>query len=304
MNQTLTANTGRVVAAYGNRGKLLLADGTTARFLLKGRKLKPVCGDIVGWQTADSGKELILESINERHNQLRRAGHKGAADVLAANLDVLIVVMAAEPTPDFFLTDRYVASAAAMGCEAILVRNKTDIAGKRDEATETELVNYGKLGYGIVPTSTTRLEGIERVSELLAGKTGMLVGQSGVGKSSLINALVPDAAVAVAELSSSSLEGRHTTTASMMHALAADGWLIDSPGVRDFLPYFGDVREVQAGFIEIDQAAHECRFANCQHLREPSCAVKEGVENGNIMERRYESYKRLYHMVEDAQVSP
>jgi ribosome biogenesis GTPase len=304
MSQNPAKQAALVIAAYGKRGRLLLNDGTETGFLLKGRKLKPVCGDIVIWSQPDTGTDMILESIEERRNTLRRPDRKGNAAPLAANLDLLLVVIASQPKPDFFLTDRYIAAAHSMGCDAVILRNKTDLPGKLDTATEQELLAYGKLGYSTALTSTKLTQGIDDVAAHLAGHTGMLVGQSGVGKSSLINALLPSATVAVAELSSGTLEGRHTTTASVMHRLPENGWLIDSPGVRDFLPYFADVRAVQAGFIEIMSAAADCRFANCQHLREPGCNVKSGVEDGVISARRYESYKRLYHMTEGAQMEP
>ncbi len=298
---TNRGETAQVIAAHGKRGKLLLTDGSHAGFLLKGRKLKPVCGDVVSWQPA-AGDDLILESVQQRRNELRRSGHKGRPDVLAANLDLLCIVIAPQPAPDFFLTDRYIATAIAMDCEPVLIHSKTDIADPQDSGIEKELQNYSALGLQVISTSTRSNRGIDAVATLLSGHTGMLVGQSGVGKSSLINALVPDAEVAVAALSRSSLEGRHTTTASIMHQVGGNGWLIDSPGVRDFLPYFDDVRDVQKGFSEIMQASGNCRFANCQHLREPGCAVKSAVAEGVISERRYDSYKRLYHMAEDAQV--
>ncbi len=299
---------GLITAAYGKRGRLLTAEGTEHRFLLKGRKLKPVCGDRVRWSKAATGDTVILESLQERQNILQRSGRKGKADVMAANLNVVLIVIAAQPKPDFFLTDRYIATAESMGCEAVIIRNKADLSHKLDDSTEAEMRNYAKLGYRTILSSTKDNTGISDVSAALQARTGILVGQSGVGKSSLINALIPTAAVAVAELSVGTQEGRHTTTASMMHSVAVgdgeSGWLIDSPGVRDFLPYFGDIRDIQAGFIEIHKAADECRFANCQHMREPGCAVKAGIETDAITQRRYDSYKRLYHMTDEAKLAP
>jgi ribosome biogenesis GTPase len=122
-----------------------------------------------------------------------------------------------------------------------------------------------------------------------------MVGQSGIGKSSLINALVPGASVEVGKLSPATDEGKHTTTASVMHKLPNGGRLIDTPGVREFIPHISDSRNVQAGFREIIDAAEKCRFSDCQHLREPDCAVKNLVTSGKIGRRRYESYKRLIH---------
>lgn len=308
MSQSEHFLNGLITAAYGKRGRLLTANGTEHRFLLKGRKLKPVCGDRVDWSKATTGDTVILESLQQRRNILQRSGHKGTADVMAANLDVVLIVLAAQPKPDFFLTDRYIATAESMGCEAVIVRNKADLSGKLDQSTEAEMRNYAKLGYRTILSSAKDIIGMSDLSAALRSRTGILVGQSGVGKSSLINALIPTAAVAVAELSAGTQEGRHTTTASMMHSVAVgggkNGWLIDSPGVRDFLPYFGDTRDIQAGFIEIHKAADECRFANCQHLREPGCAVKAGIETDTITQRRYDSYKRLYHMTAEARLTP
>jgi len=303
---TSDQQTALVTAAFGKRGKLLTDTGEQHAFLLKGRKLKPVCGDLVQWSRPQDGAEVILENIEPRRNTLLRSGHKGAGDALAANLDVILVVMAIEPKPDFYLTDRYIAGAESMGSTPVIVHNKADLGSS--DALDSELARYKTLGYQVITASSAKRAGVEEIAAALSGNKGILVGQSGVGKSSLINALIPDADVAVSELSSGTLEGKHTTTASMMHRIAetdsGDGWLIDSPGVRDFLPYFADTRSVQSGFIEIEETAQQCRFANCQHLREPNCAVKNGAENGTINARRYESYKRLYHMTEQAQPAP
>jgi len=293
---------GLVIASYGRRGKLLDDNGNVHRFLCKGRKIKPVCGDRVEWTTTHDN-ETVVEAVAERRNELQRSGHKGKPEVLAANVDLLFVVMAHQPAPDLFVTDRYLAAARSMGAEAIVVLNKADIG-----SVDPEILNeYERLGYRTLHVSARNNEGTGAVKVHLQDKSGLLVGQSGVGKSSLINALIPDADAAVAEISEASGEGRHTTTASMMHRMgdsASDGWLIDSPGVRDFLPWLGEPRQVQEGFVEIEKKAEECRFANCQHLREPDCAVKDAVESDEISQHRYDSYKRLYHMTEEAKPGP
>lgn len=292
-------STALVVAGYGRRGKIHTSEGDYP-FLCKGRRIRPVCGDIVTWTKNEQEKDAVVDAVNPRQNELQRSGHRGKPEVLAANVDMIFIIIATQPKYDPFLIDRYLAAAGNMDCEAVIVLNKCDLSNG-----ENILGEYSALGYRTLKASAKSGTGVDAIEELLHNKSGLLVGQSGVGKSSLINALVPDADAAVAEISEASLEGKHTTTASMMHPLKqGDGWLIDSPGVRDFLPYIGDTRSVQAGFIEIARAAEQCRFANCQHLREPGCAVKEQVESGDISQHRYDSYKRLYHMTDDAKLKP
>jgi len=293
-----SATTALVVAGFGRRGRLSSGNEELA-YLCKGRKIKPVVGDTVEYVPGPPGEPVIVESVCPRRNELRRSGHRGQPDTLAANVDLLLVIMAHQPPPEAFVTDRYLAAAEVMGCEAAVVLNKSDL-----NDTDDLLEEYAALGYPVLSTSASAGTGVDAIAALLAENTGILVGQSGVGKSSLINALIPGADAAVATISSASGEGRHTTTASMIHRVesaSGEGRLIDSPGVRDFLPYLSDTREVQCGFREIDAAAAECRFANCHHLREPNCAVKAAVDSGDITQRRYDSYKRLYHMTQDAQ---
>lgn len=283
--------TGLVVADYGRRGALENAAGDMVRYIVKGRKLRVVCGDEVRW-VVDAGEgTAIITEILPRKNALERhpPANTSTVEILAANLSCLVVVCAPLPEPDWFLIDRYVCAGELMGCNIVVAANKIDM----QEKNEPDLGCYVDLGYNCLLTSAVTKSGLNKLREALAGQTGILVGQSGVGKSSLVNALCPQANSVVRTLSSSTAEGRHTTTSSTMLQLPDGARLIDTPGVREFIPAFREPTAVQFGFREIRQAAEHCRFSNCQHLREPNCAVKDAVNDGSILQRRYDSYKRV-----------
>jgi ribosome biogenesis GTPase len=281
--------TGLVVAAHGRRGTVELMDGSRHRYLLKGRKLSALCGDHVTCSPDAHPPDLLVTGIRPRANTLARAGRRGqAAEPLAANLTRLLVVLAPRPAPDLFLLDRYLCAAELIGCHPALVWNKHDL----ERWSAGALADYLTLDYAVVALSARTGAGLAELTGLLAGQVGALVGQSGVGKSSLINALVPGAAAAIGELSAAGDVGRHTTTAALMYRVG-EGRLIDTPGVRDFIPALDPRQCLALGFREIRLAAERCRFADCRHLAEPDCAVKTGVAAGSILARRYESYRRL-----------
>jgi len=285
------SSTATVIASYGRRG-ILLSDGAQLPYILKGRQLKPVCGDRVCWEETGIPGETLVTAILDRDNQLQRPDSRGKTEVLGANLAALAVVAAAEPDPDFFIADRFICAAELMGARPLFVWNKTDLGA--DEPAE--LAVYERLGYPVVRASAISGEGIEELETRLADGFAMLVGQSGVGKSSLINQLLEDVAIPTRELSRSTGEGRHTTTAAYAHRLRSGGMLIDSPGIRDFAPVIEDSARIQSGFREIVSLAENCRFADCSHLREPNCAVRAAVTEGTVDERRYESYRRLCNL--------
>jgi ribosome biogenesis GTPase len=208
----------------------------------------------------------------------------------------MIVVCAPKPATDWFLVDRYLCCGALMDCRLLLASNKSDLAEFKGDH-DTMLRNYERIGYTCLSVSAQENRGIESLRDALQDQTGIFVGQSGVGKSSLINSLVPDADIAVGPISTATQEGKHTTTASAMHDFPNGGRLIDTPGVRDFVPAISQPQSVQVGFPEILAAASQCRFTDCRHLREPDCGVKQAVQSGAISPRRYESYKRLFRAV-------
>ncbi len=290
MQSTEQAHSGLVVASFGNRGMLESAAGETLRYVLKGRKLRAVCGDHVDWDQNRTGGDVRVTNVLERRNALNRLNSRGQTELMASNLDQIVVVLAASPAPDFFLVDRFLCAAELLDIAAYIVWNKTDMCADRP----AELSEFAHMGYRILGTSTAANEGIDELRQCLAHGVGMLVGQSGVGKSSLINTLLPGAEVAIGPVSEATREGKHTTTASIMHKLAGGGRLIDSPGVREFLPAIDQNVRIQKGFREIVPRANDCRFSDCRHIREPNCAVKAAVASGEISARRYESYKRIY----------
>jgi ribosome biogenesis GTPase / thiamine phosphate phosphatase len=287
-----------VVAAYGHR--LLIEDrhGQRRPAFVARRGLRLVCGDRVEWQPSGDSEEAAVVERLPRSTQLARPDSRGRTEVLAANIDQVVVVCAPEPRPDPFIIDRYLAGAEAMGAAALVACNKSDL----DAAPlEEMLADFAHVGYPVLFVSAHSETGLEPLRAQLAGRRSILVGQSGVGKSSLLNALLPGLELATAQVSAATGEGRHRTTATTLHSLPGGGALLDSPGVRDFAPALGDPRLAETGFREIVAVADGCRFSNCRHMREPGCAVKAAVDSGAIAARRYESYRRLLRLTEDLQ---
>ena len=285
-----------VTATFGTRVTLRTPDGLEVPARLKGKKLRPVCGDYVIADPIINESDWLISSIKPRKNQLSRPNSRGHKEILAANLDCLIVMAAPEPKPDWFIVDRYLAAAENIGCSAIVAYNKLD----RQTSVSEELTEYRNCGYPVIKCSAKTRHNLDTLTSALAGLNGIIVGQSGVGKSTVINALVEQQARTTAELSGNTGEGRHTTVNSALLFLPNGGAIIDSPGVRDYTPAIKSVEQVISGFREISIMGEHCRFANCRHLREPDCSVKNGVNEGTISSRRYQSYKRLVVLTRNA----
>ena len=286
----MTSETALVVATYSRRMQLQLPDGRTVDARIKGKRIKPVCGDRVEAEPIADEPDWLITAICGRQNQLTRPNLRGQAEVLAANIDRLLVVAAPSPAPDWSIVDRYLCAAELIDASAAVVFNKTDLL--QDDSVDEVLADYASIGYRTIRCSAKIGKNIESVAALLRDGVSIIVGQSGVGKSSLINRLLRDDRQRVAPVSDKSGEGRHTTVNSAMLQLPGGGAVIDSPGVRDYAPALQPV-EVVAGYREIAAAGEGCRFANCRHLREPGCAVKHAVEEGTISQRRYDSYRHL-----------
>jgi len=284
---------GTVLASYG-RGVLVQAGDVTLHCALSGRKQRVVCGDRVAWAYPPAADGPSIQSIEPRRNLIERIDARGRAEPVASNIDRLAIVVAAEPAPDWFLVDRYWAGAVLKDLDGLLIVNKLDLGA---QTIQTELKTYRDLQLNCVEVSSLTGAGIPELERFLTGGVTLLVGQSGVGKSSLVNALAPAAAAQTAELTRDD-EGRHTTTTARWYALGSRSAIIDAPGVRDFAPPASLARAAERGFTEIHQIGTDCRFKDCRHLEEPGCAVRTAVVMQQITPRRYESYRRLFRLYE------
>ena len=284
-----------VIATFSRRMALQLADGEQVMARVKGKRLRPVCGDHVDAEPIANEPDWLITDISPRRNELSRPNTRGKVEILAANLSFLAVVSADPPSPDWFIVDRYLCAAELMGVSAAVIFNKTDLAEPAKDTIDT-LQDYERIGYRTLLCSAKAGSNLEALQDLLADQTAIIVGQSGVGKSSLINRLAESADQPTAAVSEGSGEGRHTTVNSVMLALPNGGAVIDSPGVRDYAPSTDNAQDVIRGFPEIAKFGFDCKFSDCRHLREPNCAVKAAIESGDISARRYESYKRLLNL--------
>lgn len=283
---------GLVVVGYGPESIVQDNDGGLHRCLSRRRTGRPVCGDRVMWSPGSRNTGTI-EQILPRKNELSRTNYRGQARALAANLDCLMVVLAAEPEPDRELVDRYLVLAHSLGVEPLLVLNKSDLLAAQPGMEAEPLAPWLALDYAYLRTSTTTGEGLASIREWLGNRTGILVGQSGVGKSSLINALLPDRNARTQALSEASGQGKHTTTETTLYPLPEHGSLVDSPGIRILRLGHLTSEAIAAGFRDFQAYRDLCQYRNCTHRDEPACAVREAVQQGQLDPRRLASYQAL-----------
>ena len=248
-------------------------------------------GDRVLWspQDGDLGR---VEKILPRRSLLTRPAHGGRIRPVAANLDQLVVVVAPEPEPDWLLVDQYAAASEHRHLDVCVVINKADRL-TQSTAVEQTLATYQTIGYVCHLVSAKTGDGLGGLRESLKDRCSMLVGQSGVGKSSLTNALLPGKNLRTRELSEKAGLGRHTTTAAMLYHLPEGGDLIDSPGVAVFGLAEMNAADLASGFREFRELLTQCQFNDCRHIQDKGCAVREAVARGHIDASRYERFIKL-----------
>ncbi|MFK7794172.1 MAG: ribosome small subunit-dependent GTPase A [Gammaproteobacteria bacterium] len=255
----------------------------------RSKSVDAVCGDNVECESKDQSKDVI-EKICERRNQITRIDNFKREKTIAANVDHIIIVVAAAPAFSTSLIDKYLACAQLNQCKATLVINKAEMLNDNN-VDITQLENtYKDLAENFIITSAKLGYGIHTLRLALSNETSILVGQSGVGKSSLINRLLNNNNIRVGELSENIQQGKHTTSNAFAHNINNNGRLIDSPGVRTFMPVFKDAKQVMLGYSEFLPHLGKCKFSDCQHINEPHCEIKTEVISGNIQELRYQSY--------------
>jgi len=284
-----------VLVSYGDRGVIELPDGSQAGCKYRRSVGRPYCGDHVTIERADDHSVVVAE-ILPRTNVFVRADARQRKQVIAANLDQVLVVIAATPAPSMDLVERYLVAIHSLGIRPVIVLNKAELMHSHvfDAGNPlNHLDDYRELGYEVLTTSCKELPGINALQPALELKTSILVGQSGVGKSSLVNALLPDLDLQTGALSRVTGKGTHTTTTTIMYTLPFGGKLIDSPGVWEYGLWSMSRQELAEGFVDFDDFRGRCRFNDCQHVSEPDCAVSEAVSRGKIRQWRHASYQRL-----------
>ena len=285
--------TGRIITRYGAQVELEDKQRQRYRCLMRRNLPSLVCGDRVIWQAGPDNTGVVV-AMEPRESLLERPDADNQLKPVAANINQILVVAAPEPALDVDLINRYFVAAEMTGIPPVLIINKIDLL---DDAAFRKLQKrfqaYRDIGYSVIYATTKREHGLDNLLEHLVDKTSIFVGQSGVGKSSLIQILLPKEELRVSALSESSGEGRHTTTTTQLYHFPTGGELIDSPGVRSFRLGHVSSRDITEGFKEFRPFIGQCRFSNCRHTVEPDCALLEAVKAGKISADRFESYQRI-----------
>lgn len=284
---------GLVVVRHGANLAVLDDGGKVSHCLTRQHIGHPVCGDRVVWQP--TGPEHgVVTAIQPRTTVLSRPDYGGRDKPLAANLTQLVVLLAPLPEPSEYLVDQYLVAAELMGISAMIVINKEDMLDTKARDLLAERFNHYKpLGYPVIWTSLKRPDALDAILPCFANQTSILVGQSGVGKSSLVKTLLPDRDIQIGRLSKATGLGRHTTSATTCYRIGGKGYLIDSPGVRSFRLGNIELDALERGFRDLAPFPGQCRFSDCHHDREPGCAVKDALQRGLVHPLRLKNFLHM-----------
>lgn len=284
--------TGLLVAHYGTTLIVENQAGSLFRCGLRQNLGSLVTGDEIIWQQIDDSTGIVVACL-PRRSTITRPDRRSTKPIVA-NVDLMVIVAALEPLPRETTLCRYFVLAQAFGIEALLVVNKQDLPSnpERDKLLH-QLDVFERIGYRCIKVSTKTKDGILQLEKALAHRMSILVGQSGVGKSSLLATLVPNAQVQIRELSELGRLGRHTTTASKLYHLPTGGKLIDSPGIQQFNLGHFTKSQIENGFKEFHAYLGHCKFRNCKHLEEPGCALTAAVEAGDVASFRLKNFHTI-----------
>lgn len=311
IDEELTAGTlgeeqqGLVIAHYGQQLDVETLEGDhkgeVIRCHARANLASLVTGDEVVWRPGAEGTGVIV-ARHERRTELLRPDNYGQLKPVAANVDQILLVIAPEPEPHANLIDRYLVAAEVTGIPPILLLNKADLPQAQAPAIVSLLRDYERLGYRVIRTSANRPEALmEELVPHLKDRTSVFVGQSGVGKSSLIQRLLPEEDIRVGALSEGHRKGTHTTTTAKLFHMPYGGRLVDSPGIREFGLWHITEDQLIDGFVDIRPLIGRCRFRNCRHQGEPGCALDEAVKQGTLSSKRRESFERILNDMESQQ---
>ncbi len=291
--QSSAEQQGLVMASYGRRVRVAMSPQHQLRCHQRQNLGAVVVGDHVIVSQADKGNPVI-SAINPRKNTLYRTTPAGYKKPVAANIDVIYIVIAPMPAPKEILIDRYCVAAELLKVQPCLIINKTDIIPRGKERYFSDLkAIYSEIGYDVLETNLPVEQGLRDLHEHLKGHSSIFVGQSGVGKSSLLGKLLNNPDIKIGAISAAHQKGQHTTTTAQLYPFPLGGHLIDSPGVRDFACEDLTTDEVLRGFRELQTLKGQCQFRNCAHINTPGCALEQAADEKRIHPKRWESFQRM-----------
>lgn len=293
---------GLVIAHYGSQVDIECQRGTEAgnivRCHLRTNLDNLVTGDQVIWR---AGKPTgVVVARQSRKSELSRPDIHGQLRPIAANIDYIVIVIAPLPEAHANLIDRYLVAAESVSIEPLILLNKVDLIDDGNRQQIEQLLSiYPTINYRVLEASTKTMNGLDELKAVLKDRISVFVGQSGVGKSSLINSLLPGIDIKVGALSEKRNKGTHTTTTAKLFHFPDGGDLVDSPGVREFGLWHMERQQVLDGFIEFRPYLGNCKFRDCQHTNEPGCELLAALERGEISERRLASFEAIAHSLEN-----